>query len=89
MHDDTEARVIGYLPGKGKYQGMMGALVVETPEGLRFRLGTGFKDAERRQPPPIGSWVTYRYRGLNPSGIPRFASFMRVRDEMPPRLVTP
>jgi len=23
--------------------------------------------------------VTYRFRGLNDSGIPRFASFMRVR----------
>ena len=89
MHDDTEARVIAYLPGTGKYQGMMGALLVETPEGLRFRIGTGFNDEQRRSPPAIGSWVTYRYRGLNPGGIPRFASFMRVRDEMPPHLVKP
>jgi len=76
-HEDAEARVIAHLPGKGKYQGMMGALLVETPDGLRFKLGTGFSDDQRRQPPALGSLVTYRFRGLNPGGIPRFASFMR------------
>lgn len=76
-HEDAEATVVAYLPGKGKYQGMMGALVVETPQGLRFKLGSGFNDDQRRQPPALGSLITYRFRGLNPSGIPRFASFMR------------
>lgn len=79
--DDVEAKVIAHLPGKGKYHGLMGALWVEMPSGLRFRLGTGFSDAQRRIPPPVGALVTYRYRGFHKSGIPRFASFMRVRDE--------
>lgn len=81
-HDDAEARVIAHLPGKGKYAGMLGALLVETAEGVRFRLGMGFKDEQRRNPPPIGSLVTYRYRGLTSNGKPRFASFMRVREDM-------
>lgn len=81
---DAEARVISHLPGKGKHQGVLGALLVETAAGLRFRIGTGFSDAERRNPPAPGSWVTYRHIGLNEaSGIPRFASFMRVREDMP------
>lgn len=80
-HEDAEARVIGHLPGKGKYQGMLGALLVETPDGLRFKLGSGFSDAQRRQPPALDSVVTYRFRGLNDSGIPRFASFMRVYEQ--------
>ena len=58
----------------------MGALELQTPAGLRFRLGTGFSDAQRSDPPPIGSLVTYRYRDLTPSGRPRFASFLRVAD---------
>ena len=78
---DAEARVIGHTPGKGRYTGMMGALIVETPEGLRFRLGTGFTDAERRHPPALGQLVTYRYRGLTRTGKPRFASYWRIRDE--------
>lgn len=81
-HDDAEARVVGHIPGKGRHASRLGALLVETPEGKRFRLGTGLTDAQRDSPPPIGSWVTYRYRGLHPaSGLPRFASFVRVREE--------
>jgi len=80
-YDDSEAVVIGYTPGKGKYVGMVGALLVQTPNGLRFKLGSGLSDALRRQPPALGSTVTYRYRGINASGIPRFAVFMRIREE--------
>ena len=79
--DDAEARVVGHLEGRGKYAGMLGALQVETPEGLAFKLGTGFSDAQRRDPPALGTWVTYRFRDVNPSGIPRFASFLRLRDD--------
>lgn len=83
-YQDAEARVIAHLPGKGRHQGVLGALLVETVEGLRFRIGTGFSDADRRNPPALGSWVTYRHIGLNGgSGIPLFASFMRVREDMP------
>ena len=85
-HDDAEAKVIAHLTGKGKYARQVGALLVEMPAkdgqpARRFKLGTGLSDAQRQNPPVVGSLVTYRYRGLNDSGIPRFASFMRVREE--------
>lgn len=80
-HEDAEARVLVQEPGRGRLQGRMGALLVETPQGLRFRLGTGFTDAQREHPPAVGSWVTYRFRGLHPSGLPRFASFVRARPD--------
>lgn len=76
---DAEAKVIAHLPGKGKYLGKMGALLLQTPDGLQFKLGTGFTDAERANPPPIGSQVTYTYRDLTRKGKPKFASFLRVR----------
>lgn len=76
---DAEAIVVGYRPGKGKYTGMMGALIVKQSAGLRFRIGTGFSDQQRREPPPIGSVITYQYNGLTQRGIPRFARFLRVR----------
>jgi DNA ligase-1 len=79
QHLDAEATVIAHAPGKGKYQGMLGALLVQTPEGVRFRLGSGLRDADRVSPPTLGSQVTYRYLGLHPNGAPRFASFLRVR----------
>ena len=83
-HNDTEAKVVAHLPGQGRHAGRLGALVVEMPSGQRFRLGAGLTDAERDHPPPVGSWVTYRFRGTHDSGVPRFASFVRVRDDMPP-----
>ena len=78
---DAEATVIAHLPGKGRFSGRLGALEVETPDGVRFRLGSGFSDAVRRDPPALGSRVTYRYRSLTPGGVPRFASFLRLRVE--------
>lgn len=77
---DTEAVVVAHLPGKGKYKGMIGALRVESPEGRRFVIGTGFSDHVRKHPPAIGATVTYTYRGLTSSGLPRFTSYLRVRE---------
>ena len=78
-HQDAEAKVTGYLPGKGKYEGMMGALTVMRDDGLQFHLGTGFTDEQRRHPPRIGERVTYSFHGVTARGVPRFARFVRTR----------
>jgi len=77
---DAEARVVAHLPGKGKYTGQLGALQVEMPDGKRFAIGSGFTDAQRRNPPPVVAQVTYRYRELTRNGMPRFPHFLRVRE---------
>ncbi len=77
---DAEAVVMAHLPGKGKHLGRLGALLVEMPSGKQFKLGGGFTDAQRENPPRIGGLVTYKYYGLSQRGIPKFASFMRVRE---------
>ena len=79
---DAEAEVVGHVPGKGKFEGMLGALEVKAASGQTFKLGTGLSDAQRQNPPAIGSTVTYTYRDVTPSGKPRFASFLRVHDEV-------
>ena len=81
-YEDAEAVVVGHLPGKGKLTGMLGALLVEMPDGRRFRLGAGFSAEERREPPPLGATVTYKHYGKTRNGVPRYASFARIRDEM-------
>ena len=63
----------------------MGALLVETPEGVRFKLGTGFGDDERRSPPRIGSWISYRFQGETDAGVPRFATYLRMRADIDER----
>lgn len=82
VYQDAEAVVVAHLPGRGKYTGMLGSLLVEMPDGRRFRLGTGFSDEMRRRPPPVGTTVTYRHYGKTSNGIPRFASFLRIRPEI-------
>ena len=78
--NDAEATVVGHRPGKGKFAGMLGALQMRTPDGTEFLLGTGLDDALRRNPPPVGTLVTYRYRELTAQGRPRFASFYRIQE---------
>jgi len=79
--DDAEATVIAHVPGKGKFAGKLGALRVETPEQRQFSIGTGFTDAQRASPPPMGTVITYRFRGFTRKGLPRFPSYLRVRQD--------
>jgi len=80
-HQDAEAKVIAYLPGKGKYQGLLGALQVRTTDGIVFKIGSGFSDIERANPPAIGSIITYKYNGKTQAGVPRFARYWRIRKQ--------
>ena len=59
---------------------MMGAIEVRTDEGVEFKIGSGFNDAQRMKPPKIGSRVTYKYMGLSTYGKPRHPIFLRIRD---------
>ena len=76
---DAEAVVVAHNHGKGKFKGMLGSLTVETSDGVRFKVGTGFTDEERKNPPPVGSTITYSYTGLTNTGKPKSPSFVRVR----------
>ncbi|MFO7564387.1 MAG: DNA ligase [Enhygromyxa sp.] len=79
---DSEARVIGHQPGTGKHAGRLGALLLELPNGTRFKVGTGLSDAERKAPPAPGEIVTVRYQELTDAGVPRFPSYIGVRADV-------
>ncbi|NDV89584.1 DNA ligase [Alteromonas sp. 345S023] len=78
-HQDAEAKVVAYIKGQGRFSGMLGSLLLEMPNGVRFKVGSGFTLLERQHPPPIGSWITYKYFGKTKKGVPRFASFLHSR----------
>jgi DNA ligase len=82
-YQDAEAVIVAHLPGDGKFEGMLGSVRVKLPDGRQFHIGTGFSDAERKSPPPIGAVITYKHYGFTSTGLPRFASFLRVRDDEP------
>jgi len=78
---DAEARVVGHEPGKGRHKGRLGALQCELADGTKFSVGSGFSDAERMQPPAVGTTITFRYQELSDRGVPRFPTFVRVRSD--------
>ncbi|MEH0760071.1 DNA ligase [Vibrio sp. 16] len=80
-HQDAEARVVGYKVGRGKYHGLMGALLVQLDSGIKFYIGSGFSDIQRKDPPELGSVITFRYNGYTQNGVPKFARFVRERVE--------
>lgn len=72
---DGEAVVIAYEDGKGKYAGMTGALRCQMASGKMFKCASGLSDAQRANPPKIGSIIVYKCQELTNDGIPRFPIF--------------
>jgi len=79
---DAEAKVVGHQPGTGRHKGRLGALRVVLPDGTEFKVGTGLSDAEREAPPPVGAVITFRYQELTDGGVPRFPSYVGVREDV-------
>jgi len=80
---DEEAIVVGHEKGSGRLQYTMGHLVVKTPDGREFSVGSGFSDKERNKPPKIGAVITYRYQELTTkSNKPRFPVYVGTRIDL-------
>ena len=80
LQQDAECIVTQHHEGKGKYTGKLGAISCRNENG-EFKIGSGFKDSERNTPPPVGSIITYRHRGFTEKGLPRFATYLRIRND--------
>lgn len=85
-HDD-EAIVIGYqeseinTEGKAHLLGSMGALFCKSDRfPAEFKVGTGFSDAVRLNPPKIGSKITYKYLHTTAKGVPYAPVFVGERN---------
>lgn len=81
---DAECVVSGYLAGKGKYEGKIGAILCDAQlkVGKRtLKIGSGLSDEERVNPPKIGSIITYKHQAFTKNGLPRFPVFLRVRKD--------
>ncbi len=76
---DMEGEVIAINPGRGKYKGMMGSVTVKTADNKRVKIGTGFTIEQRQNPPKVGEVITFKYHGYTKNGIPKFASFIKIR----------
>ncbi|MFV7789974.1 DNA ligase [Aliarcobacter lanthieri] len=75
---DDEAEVISHNLNKN---GSFKSLKVKLKNGIEFNLGNGFKNSDRLNPPKVGSIITFKYFDLTKNGKPKFASFLRVRQQ--------
>lgn len=82
--EDGEAIILEYEDGKkgGNREGMIGAFVVEAIngrlKGKKFKVGTGQTHKILKDPPPIGSKITFRFvvSALSDDGLPKPASYV-------------
>ena len=74
-------KIIGLIEGTGKYEGMLGALTVETLDKKIFNVGSGFTDRERytiwnlKREDYFYRSTLVKYQDLSEYGIPRFPIF--------------
>ncbi len=77
----SQCKVIRHFKGKGKFAKMLGSLECESSNGVRFKIGSGFSDAQRLNPPKIGAIVRFRFSGLTKNSKPRFPVFLQVKED--------
>ncbi len=76
---DTECKVLGYNKGNGKNSKILGSLSCKMKNMQIIKIGSGFTQEQRINPPNIGSIITFKYYGLTSKGNPRFPIFLRER----------
>ncbi|CAA6804378.1 MAG: DNA ligase (ATP) (EC [uncultured Sulfurovum sp.] len=75
---DDECVVNGYTKGKGKFEGLVGALLCEW-QGRTLKIGSGLSLEDRKVPPLLDTNITFKYNGLTKYGNPKFPVFLRER----------
>ena len=56
---DAEAVIIGHV--EGTRPGLCGSFKVMTSKGQTFKVASGMTEAMSRNPPPIGTVITYEW----------------------------
>lgn len=80
-----EFEVIGMEEGTGKYEGMLGALVINV-NGVRVKVGSGFSDEQRDELWsslfPDGLIAEVKYQEKTKDGSLRFPTFVKFRNDI-------
>jgi len=84
--DTMDVKVMDVVEGSGKYAGVLGAFVVEMPDGMRYNVGTGYNDEQRavlwkERELLIGKTIEVKFQNLTNKGRARFPVFLRLRPD--------
>jgi len=75
---DAECKIVELIQGKGKYQGLLGAIKCDY-KGKIIKIGTGFSDQQRMTSFQVGTLITFKYYGVTRLENPKYPVFLRVR----------
>nr|AAQ88427.1 kinetoplast DNA ligase k beta [Crithidia fasciculata] len=83
MHD-AEFKIVGFLPGEGKFKGGLGAFVCETKDGTKFNAPPKVTYKRRLElwgvrKDYLGKYLTVQYQELSSQDVPRFPVAKAVR----------
>ena len=80
--ETVDVKIIGIEPGTGKYEGMIGALVVDF-NSVRVNVGSGLSDNMRGEDHDLfmGRLIEVEYHEVTPDGSLRHPRFKRFRDD--------
>lgn len=86
--ESMDCKIEDYYLGEGKYESLLGGLVVRQENGVRCDVGSGFTDAMRaellvaaRDGLLTGRICEVKYQNLSNDGVMRFPIFIRFRDQ--------
>lgn len=95
IKEDSECILREYIPGDGKYTGMLGSLKCELmtdgkPNNVFTQIGTGLNDTQRENYNnpnstefiPIGSVISFSYMEMTKEGVPRHPVYRGLRDDI-------
>ena len=83
--NDEDLQVIGFLEGRGRHKGSLGAILVNF-NGVKVRVGSGFNDVDRHEvwqnkEAFLGKTAEIRYQEITPDGSLRFPTFVCWRND--------
>lgn len=81
----ADCRIVGFEEGKGKYKGVLGALIVKYNK-VKIKVGSGYGDALRKEiwdnkRKWKGAMVEIQYQEITKDGSFRFPVFLRGRED--------
>lgn len=83
-YQDRECKITHYIQGQGKFEGMVGSFLCQ--DGKKsIKIGSGMDENFRKNPPSVGTIITYKFFGYTNKGNPRFPTFLRIRSDFHPQ----
>ena len=80
LYEDRECKITSYVQGKGKFENLVGSIRCLDGD-IEFKIGSGMSEDFRKNPPKVGTIITYKYFGLNKNKLPKFPVFLRIRSD--------